>query len=104
MEINFNDIISYLVRYIILCFISVFIIVFVVQDIRKELYKNILNNRNKVIYFIRYESLIFNLFQNKYGYILFIICIFLITPSLIILIMYIIDKIKISYIVYNYFK
>ena len=104
MEIGLHDIISYLVSYIILCFISVFIIVFISQNIKNELYENTIRNRHKVTYFLRYESLTFDLFKNEYGYKLFILSVFLITPSIIILIMYIIDKLKIYYILHNYFR
>ncbi len=99
-----RDLITYLIRYVVLFSFSIFIITFVIKSMRDDLHENTIRNRYKITDFLRYKSLTFNLFQNKYGYELLFISIFLITPSIVILIMYIIDKLRISYMVFNYYK
>lgn len=99
-----RDLITYLIRYVVLFSFSVSIVVFVIKSVRDDLYENTIRNRHRITDFLRYKSLTFNLFQNKNGYVLLFISIFLITPSIVILIMYIIDKLRISYMVCNYYK
>lgn len=103
MEINVLDIISYLLKYFTLCFISGCMIVFINQNMKNNLLQSTIRHEVKITNYIRYNSLTFGLFHNKFKNVLFLLSVFLITPTVIILFMFILDKMKISYIYYKYY-
>ncbi len=103
MEINVLDIISYLLKYFTLCFISGCMIVFINQNIKNNLSQSTIRHEVKITNYIRYDSLTFDLFHNENKNILFLVSVFLITPTIVIFFMFVIDKLKISYIINKYY-
>lgn len=103
MEINAHNVVIYFLKYITLCFISSCVIIIINQNIKKNLLQSSIRHEIKITNYIRYNSLTFGLFHNKFKNVLFLLSVFLITPTIIILFMFILDKMRISYIYYKYY-